>query len=474
MKKKNKLKHLFNRAGFGIGAHDWESLSEQKVASRASKLVREAKQKQALSVISTNRLDQQIDMVKQMTDKTEEERKQAIKALRDESKETIKALSLAWLERMASGKGILQEKMTLFWHGHFACANENAFYVQQQHSTIRQHALGKFGDLLMGIAKDSAMLSFLNNRQNKKDKPNENFAREVMELFTLGRGNYTETDIKNAARAFTGWNSKPNGDFFLNQRQHDAEEKTFFGNTGKFGGEDILDMILSNKQTARFLTTKLYAYFVNEQVDPKRVASLSEQFYKSDYDIAQLMEEILTSDWFYDKGNMGTRIKSPIELLAGMQHAFGLCFQNDQAPLFIQKSLGQVLFYPPNVAGWKEGKSWIDSSSLMFRVRLPQVVFNAALVNTTVKEDGDVNTQFLAKSVGKNIQATADWKAVLHVFSKVKPTQLINSLADWLLPYPLEEAQKKLIESRIDHSTPESTIRSISIALMTLPEYQLC
>jgi uncharacterized protein (DUF1800 family) len=178
---------------------------------------------------------------------------------------------------------------------------------------IRQNALGSFRTLLHGVSKSAAMLKFLNAQQNRKDHPNENFAREVMELFTLGRGNYTENDIKEAARAFTGWSANLQGDFVFRRFQHDNGSKTVLGKTGNFTGEDVLDILLEKKGTAAYITQKIYRFFVNEAVDKEKADWLSARFYQSDYNIGQLMKDIFTSDWFYEAKNIGTRIKSPIE-----------------------------------------------------------------------------------------------------------------------------------------------------------------
>jgi uncharacterized protein (DUF1800 family) len=295
-----------------------------------------------------------------------------------------------------------------------------------------------------------------------------------MELFTLGRGNYTEKDIRHAARAFTGWQFRGNGEFFFNERQHDAGNKTFFGKTGNFTGEDILQMLLENKQTARFITSKIYRYFVNDTPDETIIAVLSEQFYRSGYDIAQLMKSIFTADWFYQPSAIGSRIKSPVELLVGMQQTFGIQFQESQNQIFLQRVLGQLLLYPPSVAGWKEGRNWIDSSSLLFRMQLPELIFRSAEVQMNTKEDGDVNTAGLARRRGRNIQATANWTALQQAFQHVKETDTLDVLASYLLSYPITLKQKDMIWREADRSNREKFIQSLSVALISLPEYQLC
>jgi uncharacterized protein (DUF1800 family) len=468
--KQAQLRHLYRRAGFGISTAQLEKLDGKSREFWVKNLFAGSQNPEPLTVVDNSLLAERKEMVKALPDKTREERRQMARDLFKESREKIKDLNLLWISRMASGESVLREKMTLFWHGHFACQNGNAFFVQQQNNLLRRNALGNFKDLLTAVSKDAAMLNFLNNRQNRKDRPNENFAREVMELFTLGRGNYSENDVKNAAKAFTGWNFDANGNFFLNQRQHDEGEKTFFGKTGNLPGEAVLQMILENKQTARFITQKIYRYFVNDEPDEKIIKGLAENFYQSGYEISVLMKEIFMADWFYDNENVGCRIKSPVELLAGLQLAFGLQFEDPQSVLFVQKTLGQVLFYPPNVAGWKEGKSWIDSSSLMFRLRLPEIIFRSAQINVAAKADGDVNTDYLAKNKSA-LKVTADWTDFSRQFQGIKDQNLPDALAETLLALPLSDKQRTLLQNQ---PILTERLKDLTISLLTLPEYQMC
>ena len=182
------------------------------------------------------------------------------KMLRVRNQDSIKQLNLTWLNTIVTTNAQLREKVAFFWHGHFACRSINAIHQQSLLNIIRRNALGNFRDLLHEVSKSGAMLNFLNNNQNRKGHPNENFAREVMELFTLGRGNYTETDVKESARAFTGWGANPTGEFVFRNRLHDDGKKTVLGKTGNFDGDDILDILLDQKQTARFIVQKIYRF----------------------------------------------------------------------------------------------------------------------------------------------------------------------------------------------------------------------
>src|SRR5882724_12001447 len=266
----NQLKnqHLLWRAGFGPMTEDIDQLSHSSQKSLFKALLKSSSGIPEYIDVADSMLKGLMmgvgDVVKmQKSDLSDDQKKQ----LRQQSQKDIKNLNLAWLNEMVNGNAQLREKISLFWHGHFASRNLNIFYQQLLLDTIRQGALGNFGDLLRAVSKSAAMINFLNNNQNRKGHPNENFAREVMELFTLGRGNYTEKDIKESARAFTGWGADFQGKFQFRPFQHDDGDKTFLGKSGSFTGDDILNIILEQKQTARFITQKIYRYFVNDQPD---------------------------------------------------------------------------------------------------------------------------------------------------------------------------------------------------------------
>jgi uncharacterized protein (DUF1800 family) len=467
-------RYLFARAGFGATPAELNDAARKPLRKVVRQFIRDSESFTTLKVVepdenTTKRALRGLVRNGQLDQDMLRERIRM-------NAEKVRDLNLQWLDQMASGKGAFREKMALFWHGHFACRTmgQNPLFMQQYANTIRQNALGRFGDLLMAVSKEPAMLQFLNNQQNRKNAPNENFAREVMELFTLGRGNYSEHDIKEAARAFTGWQFTPEGQFVFRERVHDEGEKTIFSKTGAFKGEDLIAMLLENKQTARFVTGKIYRFFVNEIEDRNRVEQLAEQFYKSGYDVAGLMESIFTADWFYEAKNIGTHIKSPVELLAGMRHALGLTFEQPQTQIFVQRTLGQILFYPPNVAGWAGGKNWIDSSSLLFRMQLPSYVLKAAEVTVHSKEDGDVNTQLLARKGGQRFQVKANWEDFDTAFSKTTDADLADAIAAALLPFPLTTEQRTLIETQLSAAqTRPERIHALTAALMSLPEYQL-
>ncbi|WP_019989269.1 DUF1800 domain-containing protein [Rudanella lutea] len=473
------MRHLFNRAAFGGTPAELNAAARMPLRRVVKKLIDDSQKVEPLQVVAREEYDSKKQLKGLLRNGMLD--RDALRTRIRENAELVRDLNVQWLDRMVAAKGALREKMALFWHGHFAvrAQGRNALVMQDYGNVIRQHALGSFGDLLMAVSKTPAMLQFLNNQQNRKNAPNENFARELMELFTLGRGssagaNYTEHDIKEAARAFTGWQFTLEGQFVFRERVHDDGPKTIFGKTGLFKGEDVIGMLLERRETARFVVDKLYRFFVNETPDPARVNDLAEQFYRSGYQIADLMETIFSASWFYDKANLGAQIKSPVELLAGMRHTLGVSFDSPQPQVFVQRTLGQILFYPPNVAGWPGGRNWIDSSSLLFRMKLPDYVLRAAEVNVRSKDEADVNATLLARKGANQFATKVDWAGFEKPFARVAEADLPDALATYLLPLPLRPEQRNLLLKQLKPGQDTSeTIKTLTAAIMALPEYQL-
>lgn len=393
----------------------------------------------------------------------------AKKQFLQQQRQQEKDLNLAWINKMSTTDAQLQEKMTLFWHNHFACRTNNALFAQQLNNIQRSHALGNFRDLVVEVSKSPAMLEFLNNQQNHKGHPNENFARELMELFTIGRGNYTEQDIKESARAFTGWGFNKDGEFIMRPFLHDGGQKTFLGKTGNLAGEDIIGRLLEQKQTAWFISNKLYKYLVNEIPDPTHVNAMADVFYQANYEIKPLLEYVFTADWFYDDTNMGNMIKSPVGFLVGLTRQFYISYQRPEVLLEFQRALGQILFYPPNVAGWPGGRNWIDSSSLMYRLKIPSMLLNGGLIDFTGKADPEDEAYIATVRnrqtiVNTKVQAQPNWDK----FLKGIPRNLSNmDIAQFIL--------EPLLSITIQNAARQSTdIKTLAIELVSTPEYQLC
>ncbi len=286
------------------------------------------------------------------------------------SKLETQRIAYWWAQRMLVTKRPLEEKMTLFWHGHFATGEEKVRDYRKmlkQNELLRAKATGNFRDLLIAVAKDPAMLAYLDAAVNLKGAPNENFAREIMELFSMGVGNYSESDIREAARAFTGWNYRGT-EFILNPKQHDADSKTVLGQRGNFDGVQVIDIILAQPVTSEFIASKLYRYFVREDISPEMRIKLGKLLRASHYEIAPFLETVFLSRDFYSEASVGSRIKPPVELVIstyrkmGLKEVPGIPDFND-----LTDSMGQKLLFPPNVAGWTNGKSWITPGLLLVR-----------------------------------------------------------------------------------------------------------
>ena len=282
-------------------------------------------------------------------------------------------LGVWWANRMLVSNRPLEEKMTLFWHGHFATGENkvrDARMMRFQNDMFRTNATGNFRNLLIGVLKDPGMLNYLDNGENIKSHPNENFGRELLELFSMGVGNYTEKDVREAARAFTGWTNDALT-FKFDAAQHDFGSKTFLGQTGNFDGVEIIDIILKQPVTAEYMAGKIYKYFVREEVPPTVRASLGKTFRDGRYELKPLLRQIFLSHDFYSAPAMATQIKAPVALVISTYKKMGLT-ELPTIPDFgrLASSLGQSLFDPPNVAGWPGGKSWITPSTLLQRGNL--------------------------------------------------------------------------------------------------------
>jgi len=458
--KQKQIQHLYLRAGFGADYNT--SSSALPINEHVDLLFEKAKAVNPLQLVDRSMLPKKD--VKDLS-----KLKQAgliLKAIKYN-----KELNIVWLSQLTSTDAVLREKMTLFWHGHFACRIINTVFVQELNNIERQYALGKFKDLLMAVSKSPAMLEFLNNKQNKKQHPNENFARELMELFTIGRSNYTEQDIKESARAFTGWSFDQQGNFEIREKQHDEGEKTFMGKTGNFGGEDVIDILLQRKETAHFICKKIYRFFVNDELDDRIVNQLTDSFYNSDYDIGALMKTIFTADWFYDQKNIGTKIKSPVELLVGLNRSFGVKYDDPNVLLYIQKVLGQVLFFPPNVSGWSGGKNWIDSSSLMIRLKLPSIVLNGGIIEAEEKDEPEdykmiAERKVVQSKIQRKVKAIASWDK----FSAALPKEITK---EKLMNYLLQVEPLKKVGNMINEVNADD-LKTTTVEILSLPEYQMC
>lgn len=452
------LQHLYWRAGFGLNPSEHKLLLKSK-----SEII------ETLITNSKSITPLQIDLsfLKGLNPKSLKDNPILAKETREKNRKKIKELNYTWVKRLVNPKEVLRERMTLFWANHFVCKDNNVLHIQHYNNTLRTHALGDFRAFVKVISKEASMLKYLNGKQNKKAKPNENFARELMELFALGEGQYSETDIKESARAFTGYNHDYKGNFNLRKRHHDEGLKTFLGKTGNFSGEDIVDIILEDRQCAFYISDKIYRYFVNPEPNKKHIEAMTDVFFK-DYNIEKLMRFVLLSDWFYAEENIGSKIKSPIDFLVGMANTIPVEFEKEKDIIKIQKLLGQTLLDPPNVAGWRGGKAWIDANTIMVRLKLPSVMLNNARISLI--EEGDFNDSvrenYFKRNKGKlPFKTLPNWEAFLTNFKTIET----ENLQDYIIQGNLNKGAADYLKTLNKKSKQDYCIQ-----LMSLPEYQMC
>jgi uncharacterized protein (DUF1800 family) len=404
------------------------------------------------------------DLRKQLVGKTEEEKKAFRQKLMQANRQAINATGNWWLKRMAYGPYPLQEKLTLFWHGHFTTSakdERSALAMWNQNELHRRLGAGNFGQYVKQVSRDPAMLDYLNNSQNRKAHPNENYARELMELFTLGIGNYTEDDIKQAARAFTGW-AHDGDDFVFRKFDHDTGEKTFMGMTGNFDGDDIIDIILHRPVCANYIAGRLYKYFVCEEVPDDLLNAMGDILRESNYEVRPLLRTIFASKAFYQPSVIGCQIKSPVQLVVGTIRQLGLSMPGERAIQGALGQMGQVPLYPPNVKGWPGGRLWINTSTLFVRY------------NTAVWLAGG-SGQFAAmgpKGGGKSFPARdTGFRAGVGG----DPDQCVDQWVSRLIGRPIDADKRQvLIDSLEGRANREDYVRKMVQLLVSMPDYQLC
>jgi uncharacterized protein (DUF1800 family) len=305
-----------------------------------------------------------------------------------------------WVGEMLSTPSPLTERMTLFWHNHFVSSQQKVKLAQlmyRQNATLRANALGNFADLLHAIARDPAMVIYLDNAQNRKGSPNENFAREVMELFTLGEGHYSEQDIKEAARAFTGWSlDRQTGQFVFRRFIHDDGVKTVLGRTGNLDGDQVLDILLREPTTAEFITRKLWREFVSPDPDEAAIRRIGQRFRDSRYDIKVALYGLFTSDAFYASENRAVLVKSPIDVVVGTLRQFDMKPREATPFAVAAASMGQSLFAPPNVKGWPGQETWINASTLLARKQFLERLFRGDETSTRMLPGANAQTPVTA------------------------------------------------------------------------------
>ncbi|MCE9532128.1 MAG: DUF1800 domain-containing protein [Planctomycetes bacterium] len=376
-----------------------------------------------------------------------------------------------WLYRMLYTPHPLKEKLTLFWHNHFATSNAkvlNVGHMMSQYELMYRHAQGKFSDLLQDMSKDPAMMVWLDTVQSKKGMPNENYARELMELFSLGIGNYTEQDIREAARAFTGWEIK-DGKFFNNTAQFDGTEKTFLGKAGKWKGEDIVRLCLEQKACPRFITRKLFRYLISETLDAtdNLIDPLAEQFGRG-YDFGKLVETMLRSNLFFSEHAYRARIKGPVDFVLGIVHALEARIGVTNLARSLE-TLGQNVFNPPSVKGWDGGQTWLNGQTLLTRQNLALTLCETRKKEKELDRDSAPLPVLVANRQGKS----RDEDLVDFFLNLYLQGDVAAETRKKLVDYSKQAKTQAYPAYWSDQRKAEHRVTSVCHLVLTLPEFQL-
>ena len=365
----------------------------------------------------------------------------------------INDLKAWWFYRMRYSANPLIERMALLWHDHFATSYAKVQSIEQmaaQNDAFRSHALGDFRTLLHEMSRDVAMLVWLDGNANRKRHPNENFAREVMELFSLGIGNYTETDIIEAARAFSGWHVRK-GEFWFNELQHDTGDKTVFGKTGNLNGEDIIELCLEQAACPRFIATKLLRQFVQPEPEEQLVTSLADRIRAHDFQMTPVLHELFRSRAFWADSSRHALIKSPVDLVVGSQRSLEVR-SNLNASTEALAKLGQDLFQPPTVKGWDGGRDWISTTTMILRIN-----FATELAG------------------GERFGETPDPDSIVRRLGARSRDGIVNRLVGFLLarePSP-QETDELSTAFQQGGSDRDARIRNLLQLILSTPDYQL-
>jgi uncharacterized protein (DUF1800 family) len=367
-----KAAHLLNRAGFGGTPEDVEKLRAMGPERAIASLFEFTKTPGAPLPEFARPDPTRFARLQQMQSLPEgPEKKERRRQIFQQQRQILFDFRQWWLEQMLSNTAPLREKLVLFWHGHFATSAEkvrDSWLMVQQNAIFRYHAAGNWLTMLNAVSRDPAMLIWLDQAQSKKDHPNENFARELMELFTLGEGHYTEKDVTEAARALTGWSVERGAEqFYYRPAFHDFGTKTVLGVTGPLHGEDVVRIIVSQPQAARFIVRKLWVFFANEDPRPEIIETLAAVFTQRNYEFRPVLEAIFRSQAFYENDVMRQQVKSPVQWLVGSVKLLNRDLPRAQGSEQVLKSMGQDLFFPPNVKGWDGGLAWITTNNLLNR-----------------------------------------------------------------------------------------------------------
>ena len=478
--------HLLNRAAFGGTPEEIEAARVKGLA----KVVRELVDATAASSIppapawAQPRNIREIRMAIREEKNEPDGRKDKRREFRQMEGENILDLRRWWLNQLITTPAPLVEKMTLFWHGHFATSVEkvkDGYWMWRQNDLLRRHALGNFAALTKEISRDPAMMIYLDLQQSRKEHPNENWARELMELFTVGIGHYSESDIRESARAFTGYRiDMTTQQFRFAPRQTDAGAKTFMGKTGNLMGDDIIDILMKQPACAQFLARKLWRFFAEDDPSVQIVDAVAARLREHNFEMRPVLGEIFSSKEFFSDAAMRNQIKSPVQYL--IQTTRLLATDPPAAPVAqnAMRQMGQILFAPPNVKGWDGGKAWVSTSTLLFRYNFANYLINGDAMRPAAdpaKQKG-ADLGFRRGPLLADIprRDPIDVGKIIPQELRSKPAELVAHLSTRLFQAPAPEKERdaflQYLKAR-EPDTGDATMRGLLHLMMSTPQFQL-
>jgi uncharacterized protein (DUF1800 family) len=388
-----------------------------------------------------------------------------------------------WLQRMATGPRPFQEKMVLFWHGHFATSFEkvrNPYFMWRQNELFRRLATGNWQELLAEAGKDPAMLVWLDQAQSRKLHPNENFAREVMELFSLGEGHYTEHDITEAARALTGWSlDYQTQQFIYRPFIHDNGDKTIFGRTGDFDGDDFIAMIVAQPQAAKFITAKIWNYFAGQEPSPELNDALAANFRANGSNFKPFLHAMFRCEEFYSPDIVRNQVKSPVQWLVNSVRVLECNLPPTLVSWGMLRQLGQDLFAPPNVKGWDGGVTWITTNTLLSRYNDAQALVEGQLPPLSAadyaRKEGGAGGQKVMQALQRVRMGGVDVEKILTPEQRADKATIVAALEHRLFQTTLNSDQEQTLREFLDAKTKLSDADIVTTIrlMMSTPEYQV-
>jgi len=477
--------HLLNRAGFGGTPEEIKSLADLGPARAVASLINyEAVPDPAPNPEWAKPNPDEIAKYREaFRNGTPEQKKDAQREQQQTYQRRMLELRGWWLRRMAYGPRPFQEKMVLFWHGHFATSIDkvrNPYFMWRQNDLFRRLATGNWRDLLLATGKDPAMLIWLDQAQSRRDHPNENYAREVMELFSLGEGHYTEHDIAEGARAFTGWSmSLPDQSFMFRPFIHDNGEKTFLGQTGNFDGDDIIQIIVSQPQAARFITGKLWNYFAGSIPSSELNDALAAVLRANGNNFKPFLQTMFRSREFYGDDIVRNQVKSPVQWLVGSVRMLECELPPPLLSWGMTRQLGQDLFAPPNVKGWDGGVTWITTNTLLTRYNDAQSLVQGTLppleANDFARKAGGGGGGKAARAMENLRMGGVRLDKILTPAERADKDAIVTSLQNRLFQTTLSKDQQATLHDFLDAKTTltDADIITAIRLMMSTPEYQV-